>query len=612
MQSAVRMLRPFVIVASLVLVIACLYWAQAVLIPIALSILLTFLLSPVVGALERLRLGRIPSVILVAVLAFSLLGGIGWAITLQITSLANDLPKYTKNIKQKIGDLRRAGKGTPVEKVQTTVEEVMGEIEKGDKAAANEQKPVPVVQAPSLLWQLPSLLESLAMAGLVIVLVVFMLIERHELRNRLIRLVGYGRLTSTTKALDDAGQRISHYLLMQSIINGSFGLAVGLGLFFIGVPYFILWGFLAAALRFLPYVGPVLAAILPITLSLAVYKGWVQPILVIGLFIVVELFSNLVMETLLYSKSAGISEVALLVAVAFWTWLWGPLGLLLATPLTVCLVVLGKYVPHMEFIGVLMGDEPVMEADVNYYQRLLAKDQDEAAAIVEEYLRTHPVEQVYDDLLVAALSHAKRDRDSLTDDDEQFIFQATREIVEDLGNRQPGIPAPAVASKAQVDENVAAVPKLRILECAARDQADELALLMLRQLLDSLRCEFELISAEMLASEVVSVVEEKSSAVARIGGVPPGGLARTRYLCKRLRVRFPDLKIVVGRWGFQRTVGEDRNVLLSEGADHVGTSLLESRNHMMQLIHVLCHTEPHSSSHPADGQSVLKASPARP
>jgi len=259
MQSAVRMLRPFVIGASLVLVIACLYWAQAVLIPIALSILLTFVLSPVVGALERLRLGRIPSVILVAVLAFSLLGGIGWGIAPQITSLANDLPKYTKNIKQKIGDLRRAGKEAPLEKVQATVKEVMGEIEKGNRVPANEQKPVPVVvQAPSLLWQLPSLLESLAMAGLVIVLVVFMLIERHELRNRLIHLVGYDRLTSTTKALDDAGQRISHYLLMQSIINGSFGLAIGLGLFLIGVPYAILWGFLAAALRFLPYVGPLL------------------------------------------------------------------------------------------------------------------------------------------------------------------------------------------------------------------------------------------------------------------------------------------------------------------------------------------------------------------
>ncbi|HET7854797.1 MAG TPA: AI-2E family transporter [Candidatus Methylomirabilis sp.] len=596
MQSAVRMLRPFVIVASLVLVIACLYWAQAVLIPIALSILLTFLLSPIVGALERLRLGRMPSVILVAVLSFSLLGGIGWAIAPQITSLANDLPKYTKNIKKKIGDLRRAGKGTSLEKVQVTVKEVMEEIEKEGRAAVNEEKPVPVVvQAPSLLWKLPSLLELLAMAGLVIALVVFMLIERHELRNRLIRLVGYGRLTSTTKALDDAAQRISHYLLMQSIINGSFGLAVGLGLFFIGVPYAILWGFLAAALRFLPYVGPLLAAILPITLSLAAFKGWVQPILVIGLFIVVELFSNLVMETWLYSQSAGISEVALLVAVAFWTWLWGPLGLLLATPLTVCLVVLGKYVPHMEFIGVLMGDEPVMETNVNYYQRLLAKDRDEAAAIVEEYLRTHPVEQVYDDMLVAALSHAKRDRDSLTEDDEQFIFRATRKIVEDLSSRQPGIPASAEASEAVVDENVAALPKVRILDCPARDQADELALLMLRQLLDSLRCEFELISAEMHASEVVSVVEEKSLAVVCIGAVMPGGLADARYLCKRLRARFPDLKIVVGRWGFQGTVDEDRNLLLSEGADHVGTSLLESRNQMMQLIHVLCHTEPRSS-----------------
>ena len=201
-----------------------------------------------------------------------------------------------------------------------------------------------VVQAPSVLWQLPSLLEPLASAGLVLVLVIFMLLKHSDLRNRLIRLAGYSHLTTTTKALDEAGQRISRYLLMQSIINGSFGVAVGLGLFLIGVPYAMLWGFLAAVLRFVPYVGPAVSALLPSALSLAVFDGWVQPFLVIGLILLLELASNLVMEPWLYGQSAGVSEVALLVAIAFWTWLWGPIGLLLATPLTVCLSVLSRYI----------------------------------------------------------------------------------------------------------------------------------------------------------------------------------------------------------------------------------------------------------------------------
>ena len=302
------------------------------------------------------------------------------------------------------------GQGGVIEKVQQALEEVLRQPPQttpprpGSPPGAEPEQPVPVVvQAPSVLWQLPSLLEPLASAGLVLVLVIFMLLKHSDLRNRLIRLAGYSHLTTTTKALDEAGQRISRYLLMQSI-NGSFGVAVGLGLFLIGVPYAMLWGFLAAVLRFVPYVGPAVSALLPSALSLAVFDGWVQPFLVIGLILLLELASNLVMEPWLYGQSAGVSEVALLVAIAFWTWLWGPIGLLLATPLTVCLSVLSRYIPPLDFINTLMGDEPVLDLPTRYYQRLLARDDDEAAEIVETYGQTHDPEDVYDDIIVPALT----------------------------------------------------------------------------------------------------------------------------------------------------------------------------------------------------------------
>ena len=435
----------FYALASFVLVIACLYWGRVVLIPVALAILLTFLLNPVVSMLQRLGLGRTPPVILTVVLAFVVLGGIGWAVTGQLATLANELPQYTSNLKNKIADLRGASQGGIVEKLERTVGELLDELHKtdsprqGSPLAQDTEKPVLVaVQAPSVLWQLPTLFEPLATAGLVLVLVIFMLLKHADLRNRLIALAGYGQMTLATKALDEAGQRISRYLLMQSLINGSYGVAVGLGLFLIGVPYAVLWGFLAAALRFIPYVGPAVSALLPTALSLAVFPGWGQPLMVVGLIVLLELASNMVMEPLLYGQSAGVSAVALLVAIAFWTWLWGPVGLLLATPLTVCLGVLGKYVPQLKFVGVLIGDESPLETHTSYYQRLIAKDDDEAAELVDEYLQTHTLDEVYDDLLLPALTSAKRDhaQDALTDEDVEFVVQATRAIVENLGVRQ--------------------------------------------------------------------------------------------------------------------------------------------------------------------------------
>jgi predicted PurR-regulated permease PerM len=582
---------------TVVLVIAALYWAQAVFIPVAISILLTFLLSPVADSLERLRLGRVVSVILIVILAFSFLIAVGWLVSFQLTSVANELPTYRKNIQQKIADIRGAGKGGALEKVQKTAEEVKKELAKNDEAVKAQPKPREVVvqaEQSSTFWPLPldiaPMLERLASGGLAIVLVIFMLIQREDLRNRLIRLVGYGRLTTTTRALEEASQRISRYLLMQSTINASFGLAIGVSLSLIGLPYALLWGFLAAMLRFIPYVGPWAAAIMPSALSMIVFEGWMWPALVIAVFLILELINNMILEPLLYGESAGVSEVGLLVAIAFWTWLWGPVGLILATPLTVCVVVLSKYVPQLDFISVLMGDEPVMQSNVSYYQRLLAGDQDEAEEILEDYLKTHPMEQIYDDVLVPALNDVKRDFKfgKLDESSQQFVFGATRNILEELNSLKPKTSANTTASvkPTSIDiDHSAAPPKFRIVGCPVRDEAEELALLMCRQLLASTRYEMEILADEALTSEVVDQVAEKRPALICIVSLPPGGLAQTRYLCKRLRLRFPDTRILIGRLGTQ--TANHRDVLLAAGADKVATTMIELRDQVMQLSPII-------------------------
>jgi len=572
------------------LVVAALYWLQAVLIPMALAVLLTFLLSPVVGTLQRRGLGRVPAVLVTVVLALSVLGGIGWTLTRQLVTLADELPRYSLNIHHRIADLRGASKGGSVEKVQKAVEDVLGEIQKTGKVGVTDPKPVAVVlEPPSILVHLPNLLQALASAVVVTVLMIFMLLERRELRDRVILLIGYRRMTATTRALDEAGARISRYLLMQSIINGSFGVAVGLGLFLIGVPYAVTWGSLAAALRFIPYLGAFVAALLPLALSLAVFPGWLQPALVVGLFLVLELITGSVMEPWLYGQSAGVSQVALLIALTFWTWLWGPVGLLMATPLTVCLIVLGKHLPALGFIVVLMGDRPVIEAKARYYQRLLARDQDEAIDIVEAYVNADGRESVYDTVLLPALYYAKQDRDRglLSEDDAQFVGQATREILDVLAHDAP---APSERDPGDHPGDT----RVRILGCPAQDEADALALEMVRHLLDPARYRIEVSRTAMLTAEVVAWVDLHRPALLCIGAVAPGGLSQARHLCKRLRSQCPELKIVVGRWGLHDEKDTDRQHLLAAGADSVETTVLDTQRALAQVGLTLARPAPES------------------
>ncbi len=588
-----RSVKPLVIVVALIAGVAALYLARGLLIPIALAILLTFMVHPLVGWLRGLGLGRALSVGVVVTLLFATLGGALWAVATEVAVLSVHIPAYRDNLIAKIAYVRRLGRGGAIEKAQTAASEVAEELQKETTPARPPGKPAPVVveSRPSGLWQLPTLVESLAAAATVIVLVIFMLIEREDLRNRLIRLAGYGRLTTTTRALDEAAQRISRYLLMQSLINASFGAGIALGLLLFGVSYALLWGFLAAVLRFIPYVGIWLAALIPITFALAEFPTWHQPLLVAGLFIVLEALASFALEPLLYGQSAGVSQVALICSVAFWAWLWGPIGLLLATPLTVCLVVLAKHVPGMEFIAILMADAPPIEPAAAYYQRLLAEDQPEAARIVAAYAKDHPMEAVYDTLILPALGHARRDRrhDLLPEPAERYIWQATREIVEDLHAKREAARVAGAAGDApdQPSERSRPPRKAHVLAVPVRDGADELGLVMLGHLVDPAHWTVELTSPQLLASEVIALAEKTRPAVVCLGALPASGLAaHTRYLCKRLRARCPDLRIIVGRWGLREPTGPARRQLEAAGASHVGVTLVETRQHL-QTVHGL-------------------------
>jgi predicted PurR-regulated permease PerM len=591
-----------------VTVVASLYWAQAIFIPLALAVFLTFILSPPVARLERSGIRRTPAVIVVVLSTTLVLGGTGWIVTRQLVELVQELPKFSGNIKSKIKSLREMTEGSATNRLTRMADEISEElrwnpIDRGHSAemkASAERAPATQPQAIVLQSETPvwigrlaavvgSLTESLASFALAVVLVIFILVKRESLRNRLIRLMGQGRMTATTKAVDDAGQRISRFLLMQLVVNGTYGMTMAIGLFLVGVEYALLWGFLAAALRYIPYIGAWIAAVPPLILSLAMYQGWAQPLMVVGIVLLMELITSNVIEPRLYGQSIGVSEVALLVAAAFWTFLWGPIGLVLSSPLTVCLVVLGKYVPQLEFFDVLLGDEPALEPHVSFYQRLLARDQDEATRIVLTQAETQPLEVVYDQFLLPALSYAKRDRehDALTDSDEQFIMRAISEIVEDLDEPIVRPEAETIPTSASERDDVIPAVKGFVLACPARDANDQLASEMLRRLLDPAKWDVQVVPVDTLAAEFIELAAQRPDGIVCVGSLPPGGLAHTRYLCKRLRAHLPDVKILVGRWGFKGNVQQAQEKLRQAGADHVETTLAETRKHLAAWLPVL-------------------------
>jgi predicted PurR-regulated permease PerM len=578
------MQRAFFTVGTVALVTALLYWGQVVLVPLALAILIGFVLSTPAAWLEALGLPRVVSVLIAGLLGFAILGAVCTVAGWEIRGLGQTMsdPQYKDNIKRVMAPLRALIE--QVEELQKIGEEVRAPVQ---PSAPNRQKPLAVVvesNGTGVLNWLPGLarplLELLAQGVLVVVLSIFIMAQRESLRDRVIRLIGKQHLPGTTRALDDAAGRVSRYLLLQTCTNALIGVGVALGLFLAGVPYAALWGVLAAALRFVPYVGIWLAAALPFGLSLVVFPGWLHALAVLGIFLVLELTMSNLVEPLLFGRGTGVMPMALLIVAVFWLWLWGPIGLLLSTPLTVCLVVLGKYVPALAFFDVLLGDtSPLGPAD-RYYQRLLAGDQDEATGLIQDQMKDHAPEAVYDRVLLPALVRARADlaREEIGEEEERRVVRTTRDVLEDV-LAHIGPVGPGAVGEASGNGHVAARPAVRVLGCPARGREDELALRMLGQLLQPMGAELEIVPPRRLVEEARAAGDEQT--VVCIAALPPGGVSHAVALCRRVRAAAPNVKILVGRWGQHEDVEGLRDSLRQAGADAVGTSLLETRQQIL-------------------------------
>jgi predicted PurR-regulated permease PerM len=580
-------------------VIATLYFARDFLIPLALAALLTFLLSPLVGRIER-WLGRIAAVLLVGAMIFAATGVAGWVLTRQLVDLATKLPDYKENIQTKLRSIK-VPTGGVFTKFSETVEELKKDLPGAEAPTQTvvraAEKPKTEVLPPNaapaaasvqvvetskinpmglVQYLIAPLLGPLGKAALVVLLVIFMLLRREDLRRRLIRLIGKGRISASTHAMTDAGARVFRYLLMQLVVNVSYGIPVAIGLYFIGVPNAVLWGAFATVLRFIPYIGPWIGAAMPVALSLAVSPSWTMPLLTIGLFVVLELLSNNVMEPWLYGSSTGVTPIALIVAAVFWTWLWGPVGLILSTPLTVCLVVMGRHVPRLSFFSVLLSDEEALTPAEDCYHRLLTVGEQDELEFVEAYLKANSLTALYDSVFIPVIIATETDRRLELLDDEQrlLIEQSLRDIIEDLGTL-PQVTSKIDANKAVAEDSQSRgpAPPFDVYCLPARADRDELAGAMLTQLLQQQGFVAQNAPGKLAAGELLDLVEKSGVEAACISVVSPSTVIQARYLCVKLRARFPQLKIVIGLWGTTQGVTNAARRLRDSGADEVVTTL---------------------------------------
>jgi hypothetical protein len=427
-----------------------------------------------------------------------------------------------------------------------------------------------------------SLLEPLAVALVVVIFTIFILLRHQDLRNRFLRLVGHNHVNAMTQALDDAGQRISKYLLLQFVVNVSYGLLVGVGSYVVGLPYALLWGALATVCRFVPYLGPPVATLLPVLYSLAVFDGWNRPLIVLALFVVSEILVANLVEPMLYGARTGISSLAILVAAVFWAVLWGPIGLLLSTPLTVCLLVLGRYVPQLKFLHILLGDEPVVTPAVHFYQRMIASDLGEGWKILEQYLQTESLGQVYDSLVVPALSMTQVDlqRSYLDGALADSISRSTRELVEEL-NEEYTEQEPAPPGEASVQRIASGKP---ILCVPARTVADETIAIMLAQLLERDGKSSYGVTVSPHAEIIKQLLAEMPEIVV-ISSLQPYGLLSARKLASQIRAQLSDVVIVVGLWNYNGAVEKLSSRFGGESREVLVVTLQDAAERIRRLIH---------------------------
>jgi predicted PurR-regulated permease PerM len=560
--------------------VAILYFGRPVFVPLAVAILLAFILAPLVRALNRWHLGRIPSIVAVVLIAFLIIFGLGMVLGQQVKHLAATLPEYQATLTKKIDELRgmTAGRGT-LGQASDVLQNLDREL-KNESGAIAEQRmaPVPVeiqqpVPAPLEVIQriINPLLDPLMTTGIIIVFVIFFLVQREDLRDRLIRLAGSTDLHRTTIAIDDAGHRLSRYLLTQTALNAAFGVIIGGGLGLIGVPNPVLWGILAAALRFVPYIGAFIAAAFPLALAVAVDPGWTTVILTAALFLIVELIVGQVLEPLLYGHSTGVSPVAVVVAAMFWTWLWGPIGLLLSTPLTVCLDVLGRHVDRLRFLDILLGSKPALNPPESFYHRILSGNSDEAIEQAESMLKTDSLSGFYDKVAVEGLRLAAIDahRGALDLNRLKKIRAAVEGLVADLSQFDEVKPSPSITPRGSDNKSEPAVSQSVRLPLLARDElqgawASPTAVLCISgpSPLDEAATA---ILAQIIEKHGFGVRVEKHQVVSPVNIFHLGGEgvalvcvsyidvndapSRARAAIRRVQRQIPNVSVLAGLWG---------------------------------------------------------------
>ncbi|RUL87673.1 AI-2E family transporter [Tautonia sociabilis] len=613
----IRMNHPVIVTVLILAIIAFMYFAAEVLRPLALALLLSLVLAPLVGWLERRGLPRVLAVVLTVVLTLGALGGVGFVVIQQLGQLATDLTEHRGEIERKISEVVRTGKPSTVGELKDMAEDMSRSILEPDRADGEdagvalaelpeapgvgpppfsgrpEETPedeesaiykVEVVERPTIQDRFRTavgpLLEPAAIFGIVLVLTAFMLITRDDLFGRVIQVIGLSHISLTTRTLGEAGERISRYLMTFSFFNAVCGLILGIGLFLIGVPYAVLWGFLVFVLRFIPYVGPWTAFLMPLGYSFVFSEGWQEPILVAVLFISFEAFSEYVLEPVLYGRTTGITAVGLLIAAMFWTWLWGAPGLLLSTPLTVCLAVLGKYVPALRFFATMLGEDAVLEPGALFYQRTLARDSDGAIDVVEEYLdEGKPIEAAFDEILIPALSHAERDlaRGVIEEKDQVFLWNIVRTILDDLDARTS-------VEEDEARRRLASAEGRKVIGVASNDDADAMVLRMLALALRPSGVPVEVVSSGASPLEAAGHVSEGGGPqVVVLSHLPPVGLSSARYLVRRLKALYPDVPLWAGRWG--EAGGEKARVRLSRmGADRLLNSIADAKLSIPELL----------------------------
>ena len=588
----------FYMVGTAAGVTALLYWMQSLLLPIVLAILFTFVLAPAVTFLERRIGGRPVAVGAVVSLVLATTIGVGWMLFSQFSSMVDQLPRYERKLTEKVSSYYLT-EGV-FDKLNYTLARMQGTIAKQEriqeaKAGVPTEARVQTVRiAPekevlnfkTVSAAVKPLLEPLAEFALAWVLVVFFLMRREDMRDRVMSLVGVHHLATTTRALDEAGARISAYLLRQALLNLGVSVVVGFGLFFMGVPYAAMFGVLAGLLRYIPDLGPWLAALLPLTMIAIVSDGWSLFFMAAGFLIAVELLVNMIIEPRLYGAGIGLTETATALMVSFWAWLWGPLGLLVGMPLSATLSVFARYVPGLHAFNTLFSSEPAMDAHLSVYQRMLAGRTDEALDLLEPGTEGEDgVLPAFDDMLIPAVARAQADYQvGILNRTEMADFNdVTRTLIDELAGMQMGL------SEAM---------SVTVLGYPGRGEVNQLALVMLGHVLASKGVKLEILDRPDLVSDTVASLVERRPALVLISSFAPGHASHARLLCQRLRAALPELYLVVGRWVPTEQDESVRALLRSAGANAIVSSLREAQEAILARVVPLQEAGTQASSPP--------------